>query len=276
MIVNRARLRMKVKSTHKNDSDAWASIKEKREALTANIASFRRQQIRLMPFIVEIVEEEYAADQEGGGDGSADEDDEAEVAPERFPLMLPSWFKAQERSEYNIPQSFTDAEYSIREAHAETTLANLRLSIRTFGAWADEARDQLDAATDKTRARVALARMKAKQRAYVAAYREHLRALRGLGLSSADKTYRDLDTTMLRAHQPMDKPQALGSGKGAKDEAWFWRGELDVSSVLESDSSQTDLMTADGESLACSCVSLTQGRTTRAVFQAARASHALD
>lgn len=213
--LTRARLRHKANLVHPNDADAVQSLEKKRQDLLTRITAFRRIQIRLMPTISELLEG-YDTD------GTPAED---------IPIALPSWFSEDERVEFDIDSRLAKFEYEIRQAHAETVLAELRLSIRTFGAWADEAKLQLDSSKDKTRAGAALQKMRSKQRSYIAIYKDHLHALRGLGLKADDATYRDLDATMLAAHLPTTKPQQGNVGKGQRDEAWFWRGELDVAAV---------------------------------------------
>lgn len=261
---------MKAGKVNDNDKDAVASVGEKRRKLVAGIKLFRAQQRRHMPFVAELLEGEDSED-EGSENGSA------EVAPEDEPLMLPSWFSLAERQEHELPPELAEIERSLREAHAESVLSNLRFSIRTFGVSADEEKQQFDSARDKPRARAALKKMKSKQLTYVAMYQGHYEALLGLGMAASDRRYRPLDRSMLSAHQPTDKPQALGRGKGGKEEAWFWRGEMDVGTVSKKEKEQLGKLTDDGACVTyqgCS-TDLLWDRKPREVFPPSRTAQAL-
>lgn len=238
---HRARLRLKARAVNANDKDGLASLQEKRRKLSTNITGFRALQRRHMPFVAELLAGEDDSDGEG------EDECEEESFAEDIPLMLPSWFSAAERQEHGMPEQLAEIERGLREAHAEGVLSDLRLSIRTFGVSADEEKEQFDSARDKPRARSALKKMKSKQRTYVAVYQEHYEALLGLGMSAEDRRYRPLDASMLSAHQPTNKPQALGRGKGQKEEAWFWRGEMDVGLVSAKEKKKLAELTDDGE-----------------------------
>ena len=83
-----------------------------------------------MAFVSELV---------GGEEGTAGELTE-EMEPENEPLLLPSHFKPDERAEHGIPDRMVTMERDIREAHAETVLAELRVLISTFGGFAGSSR----------------------------------------------------------------------------------------------------------------------------------------
>lgn len=234
---DQARLREKARHANANraDTEAQTSIRQKRVNLAQRISSFRKLQLHHMPSLSEVLVD---------GDGEDDGQEEAPYA-EDVPLMLPSSFSTEARREMGISPRLGELENQLRRAHAEAVLTSLRFSIRTFGCLADETRDQVDTTSGKTRARSYLQKMKGKQRAYVKIYNSHLTALRALGLSADDTMYRDLDTSMLRAHPPTDKPQPLNVGRKSNDVAWFWRGELDVSMVSHVEKAKLALLTDD-------------------------------
>ncbi|EJD32891.1 hypothetical protein AURDEDRAFT_178015, partial [Auricularia subglabra TFB-10046 SS5] len=215
---------------------ASESVRRDRRSVAAEIEEFRVMQRAHMSCVSELMD----GDEARGGEASEN------MEPEEEPLFLPSHFDNDSiRTEYGVPERLTKMEREIREAHAETALAELRVMISTFGGFANKAKEMLESARDKTRASNKMKRMREEQRKLVTVYNVHYNALLKLGLSKADKTYRPLTEKMLSSSSNTAKPQELGAGTGKYDEAWFWRGGLNLPERSHLDSSKIAEYTDD-------------------------------